>query len=246
MGKRFVTNTTCSTLLERIRNGSDPLAWNEFWDRYWRAIFRFARFRGCSEPTAEEVVQDAMLTLFEKRQVFRYDPAAGRFRDWLGGMVRNLVNKRRGHRAERVRAAGGSDPGPLEQAADPHAPADEAWQQIFDENLLHAVLDIVRGEVAPATYQAFELVAVEGVSADEAARLTGLSRNAVYLARKRIMERLRELSESYRKEGQLLDRVRRALQSTPSPAVERSMTNWMETSAPGTMGRRQGSSPARN
>ena len=71
------------------------MAWDEFWTRYWRAVFNFAKCRGCSEHTAEEVVQDVMLSVFEKRHVFRYDPSKGRFRDWLGGVVRNLVSKRR-------------------------------------------------------------------------------------------------------------------------------------------------------
>ena len=84
--------------------------------------------------------------------------------------------------------------------------------------------------LAPATYQAFELVALEGVSAAEAAKLTGLSRNAVYLARKRVVERLQELGESYRSEGRLLDHVKRALASAPSAHVERSLTSWMEQS----------------
>jgi RNA polymerase sigma factor (sigma-70 family) len=225
-----VTDTTCSTLLQRIRDGGDLVAWDEFWNRYWRAVFNFAKCRGCSEHTAEEVVQDVMLTVFEKRHVFRYDPGKGRFRDWLGGVVRNLVNKRRAKPAERIRALGGDTQQALDFAEDPHAPADDLWQQAFDESLVNVLLDLVRREVAPATYQAFELVALQGVCAADAARLTGLSRNAVYLARKRILERLRELGEPYRNEGQLLDRVKQALESSPSAHVERSLTSWMEQS----------------
>ena len=225
-----MSSQTHTTLLDRIRDGEDPVAWDEFWTRYWRAVFNFAKCRGCSEHTAEEIVQDVMLTVFQNRQVFRYDPAKGRFRDWLGGIARNLVNKRRAKPAERVRAVGGDSQNALELAEDPHAPADDVWQQAFDESLLNVLLDLVRREVAPATYQAFELVALEGVSAADAAKLTGLSRNAVYLARKRILERLRELGESYRSEGRLLDRVKQALASAPSAHVERSLTSWMEQS----------------
>jgi len=225
-----MSSQTHTTLLERIRDGGDALAWDEFWTRYWRAVFNFAKRRGCSEHTAEEVVQDVMLTVFQDRQVFRYDSAKGRFRDWLGGIVRNLVNQRRGKPAERVRAMGGDGQDVLESAEDPHAPADDAWQQAFEESLLNVLLDLVRREVAPATYQAFELVTFQGVSAADAASVTGLSRNAVYLARKRILERLRELAESYRNKGQLLDRVKQALEAAPSAHVERSLTIWMERS----------------
>lgn len=223
---------THTTLLERIRDGEDAVAWDEFWTRYWRAIFNFAQCRGCSEHTAEEIVQEVMLSVFQNRQVFRYDSAKGRFRDWLGGIARNLVNKRRARPAERVRAVGGDGQDALELAKDPHGQADDRWQQAFEESLLNVLLDLVRREVAPETYQAFELVALEGVSAADAAQLTGLSRNAVYLARKRILQRLRELGESYRSEGRLLERVKQALASAPSAHVERSLTSWMEQSVP--------------
>lgn len=227
-----MSSQTHTTLLERIRDGADAVAWEEFWTRYWRAVFNFAKCRGCSEQTAEEVVQDVMLTVFQNRQVFRYDSAKGRFRDWLGGIVRNLVNQRRAKPAERVRAEGGDGQNLLESAQDPHAPADDVWQQAFEESLLNVLLDLVRREVAPETYQAFELVALEGVPAAEAAQLTGLTRNAVYLARKRILQRLRELGESYRSEGRVLDRVKQALASAPSADVEYSLTSWMEQSVP--------------
>lgn len=223
---------THTTLLERIRDGEDAVAWDEFWTRYWRAIFNFAQCRGCSEHTAEEIVQEVMLSVFQNRQVFRYDSAKGRFRDWLGGIARNLVNKRRARPAERVRAVGVDGQDALELAKDPHGQADDRWQQAFEESLLNVLLDLVRREVAPETYQAFELVALEGVSAADAAQLTGLSRNAVYLARKRILQRLRELGESYRSEGRLLERVKQALASAPSAHVERSLTSWMEQSVP--------------
>jgi RNA polymerase sigma factor (sigma-70 family) len=86
-----MNDQTWPTLLERLHNGTDPLVWDEFFDRYWRLIYAAARARGCSEHTAEEIVQDVMLAVFEKRDVFRYDPAQGRFRDWLCALVRNKV-----------------------------------------------------------------------------------------------------------------------------------------------------------
>jgi len=219
-----MNDDTRATLLERLRDGADPLVWDEFFQRYWRLIYASARARGCSEHTGEEIVQDVMLAVFEKRDVFRYDPALGRFRDWLCGLVRNKVAEFRRRPAERVRALGGdSDVGVMDVEADDAGP-DETWETIFEQLLLVVLLDIVRRELNPRTYQAFELSTLYEMSGREAARITGISRNAVYQARKKVFTRLRELGATYRKDGQLHEHVKQALRSLPSPIVERSLT----------------------
>ena len=81
--------------------------------------------------------------------------------------------------------------------------------------MLAVLLDVVRREVSPHTYQAFELVAIRGLSGEQAAKITGLSRNAVYLSRKRVFERLQELGAPYRNNGQLHQRVKETLAIRP-------------------------------
>ena len=215
---------TRATLLERLCGGSDPLAWDEFFQRYWRLIYAAARSRGCSEHTAEEIVQDVMLAVFEQRDVFQYDPARGRFRDWLYGLVRNKVAEFRRRPAERVRASGGDSDGGLMDVDSDDSEPDETWQRAFEEALLVVLLDVVRRELNPRTYQAFELSALHEMSGKEVARISGISRNAVYQARKKVFARLRELGAPYRENGQLQERVRRAWRSLPEVAVERSLT----------------------
>ena len=55
--------------------------------------------------------------------------------------------------------------------------------------------------------------------------MTGLSRNAVYLARRRVLTRLIELGTAYRDEGQLDEHVRQALESMPQAAIVRAVTS---------------------
>ena len=94
----------------------------------------------------------------------------------------------------------------------------------FEEALLPVLLDIVRRAIRPRTFQAFEMFTLHGLKGAEVARLTGLTRNAVYQARKEVLKRLRDLGAKYREDGQLGERVKRALGSRPGPAVERSLT----------------------
>jgi RNA polymerase sigma-70 factor (ECF subfamily) len=217
---------TRTSLLERLQEGTDPLAWDDFFRRYWPCIFSIARQRGCSEHTAEEIVQEVMLAVFEKKAVFRHDPARGRFRDWLGGVARNKVTLRRRSPADRCRAAGGGDPLPeIPSGADP---PDAQLQAAFDRAMLAFLLDVVRGEVRPRTYQAFEAFVLGGCSAAEAARLTGLTPNAVYQARKNVLRRLRELGAALDQHGPTDEILRAAVRSRPGAAVERSLTTRIE------------------
>jgi len=222
--RQAMNTKTRATLLERLRDADDPLAWDEFFARYGRLAFALARHRGCSEHTAEEIVQDAMLALFERRDVFRYDPAQGRFRDWIAGMIRHKVAEFRRRPAQRVRAVGGSDAGPLAEPIDRHGGSDKAVEDVFEEALLAVLLDVVRREMNPRTYQAFELFVLHELPGAKAAQITGLTRNAVYQARKEVFRRLVQLGASYRDEGQLDQRIKAALQARPPAAVERSLS----------------------
>ncbi len=215
---------TRPTLLERLRQASDPVAWDEFFDRYGRVIYALARHRGCSEHTAEEIIQDVMLALFERRDVFRYDSDRGRFRDWLAAVVRNKVAEHRRRPAQRARPQGGDGNSTLTEPEDSQTPPDAACEAAFERGLLAALLDVIRREINPRTYQAFELFTLHELSGAQVARITGLSRNAVYQARKKVFQRLDELGAAYRREGRLDRRVKQALESLPGAAAERSLT----------------------
>jgi len=227
-----VDTATQVSLLDRLRDGDDPLVWREFYDRYWRALYAFARGRGCADATAEDVVQDVMLTVFEKRDVFRYEPARGRFRNWLFTVLSNSLGMRRRKEKRGPHALGGATDGLAHAPGDAPAP-DAAWQAAFEGSLLFALLDTVRGDIEPETYQAFELTTLHGLPAAEAAELTGLTRNAVYLARKRVLARLKALGAPYERDGELGSRVKAVLALSPPPAAERSMTVRVQSTLAG-------------
>jgi RNA polymerase sigma factor (sigma-70 family) len=221
---------TRPTLLERLRDGSDQLAWDEFFKVYWPLVFCHAKHIGCSDQTSEDIVQEVMLAVFQQKDVFHYDPQRGRFRDWLRRLVRNKVAEHRRRPAQRVRARGIDV---QTDSVEPEAgdlPPDAVWEAAFESTLLAVLLDVVRQEVNPRTYQAFELFVLHDVPGAEVAKATGLTRNAVYLARRAVFHRLEELGGPYRDRGQLTDRIKQALESIPGGEVERSLNDRMERS----------------
>ena len=220
---------TRASLLGRLHDGADPMAWNDFFERYWPLVFSIARHRGCSRNTAEDVVQDVMLAVFERKAVFRHDPSRGRFRDWLGGVVRRKVTARR--------CAGRTVPRPWRQRK-PVARARGARRRArlgLGSGLRsgHAgALDVVRREMSPGTYQAFEVFRVGECSGVEAARITGLTRNAVYQARKKVLRRLRELGAEYGDRGPPDEAIAPHSACVPKSPVERSRLTRIEQTRP--------------
>lgn len=227
-----MTSRTRATLLEHLRDGNDPLAWEEFFSRYGRLIFTAASRRGCSDHTAEEIVQEVLATVFRHKDLFHYDPQRGRFRDWLGAIVRNQVASYRRRPAQRLRAVGGSSAQALAEVEEECPQVDALWETTFEEGLLGVLLDILRREMNPRDYLAFELLTLEELSGAEVARLTGLTRNAAYKARRRALHRLRELGQPYRDEGHLGGRLKQVLQGLPDAAAERSRVTRLGQALP--------------
>jgi RNA polymerase sigma-70 factor (ECF subfamily) len=219
---------TRATLLERLRDASDPVAWDEFFHRYWRLIYALARRRGCSDHTAEEIVQDVMLKVFEQRDLFHYDPARGRFRDWLAALVRSRVADYHREPAQRVRPRGGGSDVPQGQPEADAAPPNALCEAALEEALLWVLLGVVRREMNPRAYLAFVLRTLHELPGAQVAEFTGLSRNAVYRAQRRALRRLRQLGATYRHDGQFSARLKQAIRSRPNAAVERSLTTRIE------------------
>lgn len=232
-----MSHNTRPTLLNRLRDASDTMAWREFFGCYWPVVFAYARHRGCSEHTAQEIVQDVMLTVFEQREVFHYDPARGRFRNWLHRVVNNRVAERRRAPDRRDRAPGGDSSRLPAEPADEHLAPDAVWEESFDRAVLAAMVEVVRRETNPRDFVAFELSALHDRSPGDVARLTGMSRNMVYKARRKVLQRLRRLAGDYANEGRLCLRVREALQSLPSAPVQRSLTGHVAGSMEGSRSR---------
>lgn len=218
---------TSITLIEQLRNGTAPFVWESFFESYWRLIYLSARRRGCSDHTAEEVVQEVMLAIFRSKSLFSFDQTKGRFRDWLGGVVRNttaMIHRKPERRIDAISQPLSEKIRAEEQLADKKdTPPDEHWECAFERNVLAALLDLVRRETSPKTYQAFEFTAIHGLSGTEAASLTGQTRNAVYLARAKVLQRLKELGAGYRREGQLCKELQAIMTEDPGASLQRKL-----------------------
>lgn len=180
-------NTTSVSLLQRLRFADDAAAWERFVRIYSPLLFSWVRRSGLAENDATDLVQDVFATLVVRLPEFRYD-ATGSFRAWLKTVT---VNRCRDFLRRRGR--------PQEQTVslDAEAITTPDPQKMFEEDeyrrhVIREALKILEREFQPLTYQACWRHMVLGESAPKVADELGMTANAVYLARSRVMRRLRE------------------------------------------------------
>lgn len=178
--------STRPSLLLRVRSGSDQSAWHEFVEIYGPMIFGFCRFRKLQESDASDVTQDVMVRLSKAMPSFEYQPQLGRFRDWLGKVVyRELLrhwNKEKKHEAAE----------PMDNLVTADAASDSDWVDFFQSEILRLSFERIRGEFEPETVQIFELAWSEDLPATEVAQKLNTSVDKVYVAKSRVLKRLRQ------------------------------------------------------
>jgi RNA polymerase sigma-70 factor (ECF subfamily) len=75
------------------------------------------------------------------------------------------------------------------------------WEAEYQQRLFAWAVEQVRPQVRPATWQAFWRTAVEGQPAQEVAASLSLSIASVYLAKSRVMARLKAILEQAQEPG---------------------------------------------
>jgi RNA polymerase sigma-70 factor (ECF subfamily) len=189
---------TRPSLLLRLRDPRDAEAWRTFVHTYGPLVYGECRYRGLAHDDAEDVTQKVFGRVVTGIRTFDYQPEVGRFRDWLGTLVRNEINRHLGREARTPdgRAATGA-----EAVLDgvPDRGEDGAWAAAFNARLLQVALERARPHFEAPTWRAFELVWIEDRPAAEVARELGQPLDWVYVAKSRVLKRLwqevRELAD---------------------------------------------------
>src|SRR5271166_351236 len=179
------------SLLIRLRDHHDREAWTQFVEVYAPLVYGFLRKRALQDADAADLTQTCLRQVAQHIGSLEYDPRRGTFRGWLFTIVRN---KFRDFREQPRLNRGSGDSGMqrlLEATAAPEVDDAEEWEQEYRRGLLAWAADQVRPEVQETTWQAFWQTAVEGKSGKDVAERLGLTTAAVYLAKSRVMARLR-------------------------------------------------------
>ena len=180
-------DTTRPSLLIRIRDRDDQLAWHEFDSIYRPLLRRYARAWGLCDAEVEDVVQQCMATIDRHITAFDYNSTRGRFKSWLRTMVSNRVKNTLRDRRD-VRATTKDFDGLEEPGLSPEEVFDRLWRQ---EHLRHC-LALIRPEVEESTFNAFVAYVMKEQPIEHVCAELAMTPNQVQAIKSRMIKRLRE------------------------------------------------------
>jgi RNA polymerase sigma factor (sigma-70 family) len=185
---------TRHSLIVKLRDPANSAEWAEFMALYEPLVYRLARRKGLQDADALDICQEVFRAV--AGAVERWQPGRGSFRGWVSQITRNLLINFLTRGLRHPRGSGESSVQELleaQPADDPSATA--LFEAEYERQIFRWAAEEIRNEFAPATWQAFWSTAVEGRVPTEVAALLGISAGAVYVARSRVLARLKRRIE---------------------------------------------------
>ena len=184
---------TRASLILRLPSAADAEAWREFVSIYEPFVYRFARRGGLQDADARELVQNVMMSVARAVGRWKPDRQQARFRTWLFRIARNqlldVLDKQRRNMASK----GGSGLIEiLDSMTATHNTADQEMRIAHRRELFRWAACRVKQSVKARTWNAFWMTAVQNQDANHVADELGLTTGAVYIARSRVLARLRD------------------------------------------------------
>jgi RNA polymerase sigma-70 factor (ECF subfamily) len=187
-------SSVSASLLQRLRS-QDEAAWTRLVALYGPVVLAWCRRAGLGAEDAEDVHQEVFRAVARTIAEFRCDRPSDTFRGWLWTVTHRKIIDHQRQRAGRLQAVGGSTAlerlAQVPEESDP-SDVDAAERSAEKVSLYGRALELLRGEFTETTWRAFWAVAVDGQRAADAAAALGLSVGAVYIAKSRVLARLRE------------------------------------------------------
>ena len=195
------------SLILRLKENADAEDWQQFCELYQPLIYRIGRLGGLQETDANDFVQNVLVRVAKSVSQFETDSRLGSFRNWLGTIARNLLIDFLRQQSRLPVTADGS--GVARMIAELPARGDET--QIYESEFQRRVFLWAANEVKPSfhgsTWQAFWQTSVDLLPIERVAEELQISTGAVYIARSRVIARLRRVIEAAEIDSVELERI---------------------------------------
>jgi RNA polymerase sigma-70 factor (ECF subfamily) len=178
--------TTSESLLQRLKNSSDSIAWNRFVELYVPMIFLWGRRTGMQPDDASDLVQDVLAVVIRRLSTFHYDPQKS-FRAWLKKVT---INQYRSQWRRKKRGEVNQIDSWLAQFPDLQS-LESSWDVNYRMELIQRAMDSLSKDFAPKTWIALRDLFATHDSVEEVARRHSLSIWTLYSAKTRLIRRLK-------------------------------------------------------
>jgi RNA polymerase sigma-70 factor (ECF subfamily) len=193
---------TRASLLVRLPDPADVKAWDEFVAVYGPLVYRLARRHGLQPADADDLVQEVLSAIARSIEMWLANSQRGLFRAWLFRIARNVAINFLTRRKHRPLGTGDSDVARLlQQHVDPNDDTSTEFELEYRREVFRWASDQVRAIVTEKNWQAFWLTTIDEQPIADVARQLGMSVGNAYIARSRIMARLRELVRRFEEHG---------------------------------------------
>jgi RNA polymerase sigma factor (sigma-70 family) len=185
-------NETRQSLLLRAQTGEEN-AWKDLTDLYRPLIIGWLNRQGVPAVDLEDLAQEVLLSVVRSVPTFEHSGNRWAFGAWLRTIVCSRTTDYWRASDVSAQASGGSGAtAALQQIADPDNDLNRQWDEEHDRCVLDCLLDLVEAEFEPATLRAFRRLALDGAGGAEVAEELGMSAAAVYVAKSRVLQRIRQ------------------------------------------------------
>ena len=185
---------TSASLLESLRAGSGQESWDTLVRLYSPLIRGWLVRNGAPPNEIDDVVQEVLVVVVRRVSEFKRQSHAGSFRGWLRQIAVNCLRDHWRRKGKQPTTPGGSDFRlVIDQLADARSSISKLWDREHDEFVTKYLLEQVSQQVSSTHWQAFQRFVLDGLSADEVAQELNMSANAVFIAKSRVINKLRAL-----------------------------------------------------
>lgn len=182
---------TSHSLIARVKDLGDGASWAQFLEIYQPVVFRMARRRGLQDADAQDVTQQVFLSIAKAIEGWADEEGRPPFRAWLATITRNSITKALTRRPQDRATGATSVMELLHSQPDAQATTAEILAEARRE-MIHWAAEQIRTEFSQRTWNDFWQTSIEGVPIAEVARSTGRSAGSIYVARFRVLTRLKE------------------------------------------------------
>lgn len=187
-----MTATTRKTLLLRARGG-EPDSWRELVRMYSPFIRTQLRRAKLPEDDLDDLTQDILLQLHRKISQFDHNGRTGAFRRWLRVVT---LNRARAYLRARPNVARVSM-SEIEPLADDRSVASLDFERDYNRHVIGTLVSRLSSEFSESTIDSFTGYVLQQRDPKEVSATLGVSLQSVYIAKSRVLKRLRQMAVEF-------------------------------------------------